>query len=129
MHPHYYWLKNTVHRKREHLFPYAIKAKDFIEHETLLKELFGIDSYRELNDLHYIVVNGDRMKLPVGGRFANETAIPSPIVIKFVTGPTKVKTEDDLFELLDANRGQPIKYFFIYNSNTFSDPGTGMTLE
>ena len=26
MHPHYYWLKKAMHKKREHLFPYIVEA-------------------------------------------------------------------------------------------------------
>ena len=62
-----------MHQKRLHVFPYMIKAKDFKENPEVLKEIFGIESYAELNDLHYIAVNVDKMKLPVGGRFSKET--------------------------------------------------------
>lgn len=117
MHPHYYWLKKTMHQKRLHVFPYLIRAKDFKEHPEVLKETFGIESYAELNDLHYVVVNVDKMKLPVGGRFSKETSVPSSIAIKFVTNPIRINTEDELFELLDANRNQPIKYFLMLNPN------------
>lgn len=129
MHPHYYWIKKTMHSKRTHVFPYIIRARDFKESPEILKETFGIESYAELNDLHYIVVNVDKMKLPVGGRFSKETSVPSSIAIKFVTNPIRVSNEDELFELLDANRNQPIKYFFILNQNNQKNPGSEMNFE
>ena len=53
MHPHYYWLKKAVHKKREHLFPYLINAKDFKKDEDMeiLKKLAGVQSYHDLNNL------------------------------------------------------------------------------
>lgn len=44
------------------------------------------------------------MKLPIGGRLGGDQ-ISSSIPIKFVTNPIRVNTEDDLFDLLDSNRG------------------------
>jgi hypothetical protein len=69
MHPHYYWLKKAVRQhKRTHVFPYLIHAADFKNEMEVLKNVFNIDSLEELNDLFYIVVNQDKMKLPIGGR-------------------------------------------------------------
>ena len=128
MHPHYYWLKKAIHKKREHLFPYIICARDFKEDIAVLEELVGVQSYRDLNDLQYILVNSDKMKMPVGGRFEETTDVQSSIVLKFAANPLKIKDEDELFELLDGNRNQPIKYFFIWNPNNQLFPGKQMTL-
>ena len=68
------------------------------------------------------------MKMPVGGRFQQSTEVPSSIVVKFATNPLKIGTEDDLFELLDSNRNQPIKYFFIFNPNNQKFPAKQMNL-
>lgn len=57
------------------------------------------------------------MKLPVGGRLSEETNISSAIPLKFVINPYRINTEDELFDLLDANRGNPFKYFVICNPN------------
>ena len=91
-----------------------IRATDFKNEPEILKTVFNIDSYEELNDLFYIAVNQDRMKLPIGGRFG-EDQISSAIPIKFCVNPIKIGTEDDLFELLEINKGQPTKYFLILN--------------
>lgn len=64
--------------------------------------------------MHYILVNSDGLKLPVGGRLEG-SCLPSSIPIKFVQNPIKVETEDDLFDLLDKNRRSPVKYFFMMN--------------
>lgn len=85
MHPHFYWLKKVVRQKGLHLFAYKLKASDFRSSEALksLKQTFNIDSYEELNDLHYIVVNEEKMKMPVGGRSSGQT-VSSSIPIKFI---------------------------------------------
>lgn len=61
MNPHYYWIKKAVRKQGEKpLTSYKINAKDFKGNAELMKglqEQFGIQSYEELNDLHYIVVN------------------------------------------------------------------------
>ena len=121
MHPHYYWIKKAVRQqKRQHVFPYLIRASEFKNQEDTLKSVFNIDSLQELNDLYYIVVNQDRMKLPVGGREGNEQ-ISSAIPIKFCVNPMKIATEDDLFELFEINKGQPTKYFVVVNEG-FKNP-------
>ena len=134
MHPHYYWLKKVIRQqKRQYLFPYKINAQDFKDpkYKKLLKDMFNIDSYEELNDIFYIIVNEDKMKLPVGGRLSGQgvAAVSSQIPIKFVTNPLRIGTEDELFDLLDANRGQPIKYFFIVNRNDQKNPGREMNMQ
>lgn len=57
------------------------------------------------------------MKLPVGGRLSDDTNISSAIPLKFVTNPYRIDTEEELFDLLDANSGNPFKYFVIFNPN------------
>ena len=68
------------------------------------------------------------MSLPVGGRFGGDSEISSSIPIKFVTNPIRIKTQDELFDLLDANRGSPVKYFFIVNQNNQKNPGKDMNM-
>ena len=65
-----------------------------------LKDQFGIQSYDELNDLHYILVNRDKMKLPVGGRLSDEE-IPGYMPVKFAMNPILIEDKDDLFDLLE----------------------------
>ena len=94
MHPHYYWLKKVVRQThQQHMFPYKLRASDFKGPESmkLLAELFHIDSYEELNDLQYIVINRDRMKLPMGGRFSDEES-SAALPMKFVQNPHRVST-------------------------------------
>ena len=65
----------------------------------------------------------------MGGRLSGEE-VSSSIPVKFVTNPLQVSTEDELFDLLDANRNQPIKYFVMANTaSSKSDPAMEMTLE
>lgn len=45
-----------------------------------------------------------------------------------MTNPVKISTEDDLFDIFDGNRNQPIKYFVIYNPGTQINPGKDMNL-
>ena len=50
-----------------------------------LKKVFNIETYQELNDIHYIIVNEDKMKMPIGGRLSNNsTDVSSSIPIKFI---------------------------------------------
>lgn len=49
-------------------------------------------------------------------------------MVKFATNPIRIEDEDELFELFDGNRGQPIKYFLVLNPNNQSFPGKEMTL-
>jgi len=88
------------------MFAYKINARDFRGKDNIkvLKDAFNIDSYEELNDLHYILANEDKMKLPVGGKLSGEE-VSSSIPIKFVKNPIRINNEDELFDLLDANRG------------------------
>ena len=75
MHPHYYWLKKVIRQeKRQYLFPYKINASEFRapEDQALLKSIFNIDSFEEFNDIFYIIVNEDKMKLPVGGKLSGD---------------------------------------------------------
>ena len=94
-----------------------MKTSDFNSDEgvKILKETFNIDSVEELNDIFYIVVNEDKMKLPIGGRSDGSINVSSSIPLKFVTNPTRIEDEEQLFEILDLNRGSPSKYFFVLN--------------
>ena len=132
MHPHYYWIKKVVRQhKRQYLFPYKLNAKDFRSAESMkiVQDKFNIVSYEELNDILYIIVNQDKMSLPIGGRFGGQSEISSSIPIKFVTNPLRITSEDELFDLLDANRGSPVKYFFIVNPNNQKNPGKDMNMQ
>lgn len=112
------------------MFPYIIRTSDFKSEEGLkaLKETFNIDSIEELNDIFYIVVNEDKMKLPIGGRKEGLVNVSSSIPLKFVTNPIRIEDNEQLFELLDLNRGSPSKYFFILNQNNQRNPGKEMTV-
>lgn len=112
------------------MFPYIIRTSDFKSEEGLkaLKETFNIDSIEELNDIFYIVVNEDKMKLPIGGRKDGLVNVSSSIPLKFVTNPIRIEDNEQLFELLDLNRGSPSKYFFILNQNNQRNPGKEMTV-
>jgi hypothetical protein len=68
-----------------------------------MKDVFNIDSYEELSDINYIIVNQDKLKLPVGGKLSGEE-VSANIPIKFITNPDRVNTEDELFDILDANK-------------------------
>lgn len=120
MHPHYYWIQKAARKQGSPMFAYKLYAKDFkgADNIELLKNVFNVDSYEQLNNTFYILVNQERSKLPIGGRLSNEHP-PSSVPCKFVTNPLKAQTEDDIFDLLDANKHQPIKYFIIYNPNNF----------
>ena len=132
MHPHYYWLKKSVRNSHNsHLFAYKINAVDFKGKENIevLQKVFNISSYQELNDTYYIAVNQDKLKLPVGGRLSGDM-VSSSIAVKFITNPLKVNNEDELFDIFDSNRSQPIKYFAMLNTtNKSSDPNLDMKLE
>ena len=66
MDAHYYHLKKLCRKKGQPLFAYKIDARDFKDEASwpLLKEALNIESGHELKDTGYILVNGDRMKLP-----------------------------------------------------------------
>ena len=72
-------------------------------------------SFEQLNDLHYTVVNKDKMKLPVGGRLSNLDEITGTIAVKFITNPFIVSSKDDLFDILQPSVDTPTKYFFMLN--------------
>jgi hypothetical protein len=121
MHPHYYWLKKAVRKhKGLHVFPYLLRASDFRGAEATLQSVFNIASVEELNDLFYIVVNSDKMKMPVGGRGGDP--IHPDIPIKFCVNPIAVDDEDSMFDLFDINRGLPTKYFLVINDRKFTSP-------
>ena len=54
----------------------------------------------ELKDLHYILVNGDKMKLTVGGRLSGRDEISRDMAVNFVINPLPIHNMDDLFEIL-----------------------------
>lgn len=74
MHPHYYWVNKAVRHHGQHLISYKLRSEDFKgpENMRILKDVLNVQSYEELNDTKYFVVNGDGMKLPVGGRITGE---------------------------------------------------------
>ena len=68
------------------------------------------------------------MKLPIGGRSDGSINVSSSIPLKFVTNPTRIEDEEQLFEILDLNRGSPSKYFFVLNQNNQRNPGKEMSV-
>lgn len=112
------------------MFPYILNVGDFNSPEgaKALKDVFNIESIEEFKDIFYIVVNEDKMKLPIGGKSDGQVDVSSSIPLKFVTNPLQIKDEEQLFELLDLNRGSPSKYFFILNQNNHTNPGQQMTI-
>lgn len=74
MHPHYYWVNKAVRHHGQHLISYKLKSEDFKgpENIKILKNSLNLQSYEELNDIRYVLVNGDGMKMPVGGRLTGE---------------------------------------------------------
>ena len=85
MHPHYYWIRKTLRKESKPLFAYKIETSKMRDNKgkRMIKEVFKIDSLEELNNTHYILVNSDGLKLPVGGR-VDGSSIPGSIPIKFV---------------------------------------------
>lgn len=81
-----------------------MKASNYKDQMDMIEELLGISSYKELNDLHYIIINSNRLKLPAAGRFQGVTDIPTGLVLKFLTNPMRITNEDDLFDLLYGNK-------------------------
>ena len=41
----------------------------------------------------------------------SEPNVPIQTLERFVSNPIQISSKDELFDLLDLNRGQPIKYF------------------
>ena len=44
----------------------------------------------ELKDIHYVLVNADGLKLPVGGLVDSSTKVPLNVQRRFISGPATV---------------------------------------
>ena len=66
------------------MFPFKVDVRDFKDETSwsLLREALNIDSYNEMLDTGYVLINEDRMKLPQ----PRERADPS-ISFKFLENP------------------------------------------
>jgi hypothetical protein len=125
MHAHFYWLKKQVRQDGKHFAAFKLRASDFKGAHIEQLQKLGIQDYAALNDTLYLLVNEDMLKLAVRGRLSrsDRTAdIPLPLLRKFVTNPFKIETKDDLFDLLDLNRGTPIKYLLTTSVPASLDP-------
>lgn len=107
MDPHYYHLKKLCRRKGTPIFAYKIDAKQFQDEADwgLLKEALNVDDGNELMETRYILINEDKMKMPL----AKASADPS-ISFKFLQNPEKISNIDDLYELFELHRNEPHKF-------------------
>ena len=76
----------------------------------------------EWKGVSYIVVNEDGLKMPAF--HGDGSAIP----FKFLMNPTKIDNLDDLFDALEVNRGNNVKYVMICNPGTHKSPAD-MTIQ
>lgn len=58
LHPHFYQIKRAVRQQhRQSVFAYKMYATHFKEHMDMLRDMYGIADYNDLNDCFYIAVN------------------------------------------------------------------------
>ena len=75
------------------------------------------------NQVKYIVVNEDGMKMPV-----THSDEEGAIAFKFLLNPTKIADLDELYDALEINRDTNVKYVVICNPCNQSTPAD-MTLQ
>ena len=74
-------------------------------------KVLGIQSLDELNETEYVIVNEDTLKLT-----QSKSEADISYVLKFIQNPIRIENEDELYDLLELNKGLPTKYFFIFNA-------------
>lgn len=91
--------------------------KDFSEEdEPILKAFLNIDGgIAELKNTDYVLVNENKMKFSVGS--SGDDTYPA-IAYKFIQNPQKIQNLDELFDVLEINRGTNTKYFIILNTGS-----------
>lgn len=120
MNPSYYQLKRLARKKSQPLFAYRLRINDFVNdgqvHPALIKT-FNLATLEEWDDVSHIVVNEDGLKLPITKAESNESAI----AFKFVMNPAKVDNLDDIYDALEVNKGNNVKYVIICNGEQVSE--------
>jgi hypothetical protein len=101
VHDHYFHAKQLCWKKNQPLYLMQMDPKSF-DAESL--RVLNLES---TEDLAYVVVNEDGLKLPF-----NKDELDMGIVAKFLANPTKIDTIDDLYDFLHLNKGLPVKYIF-----------------
>ena len=76
---------------------------------TIFAKAFNIQ-WAELKILECIVVNENKMKLPI---FQDDPS--RSIAYKFLLNPTKIDNLDDLYDAFELNKGTNVKYLIISN--------------
>ena len=71
-----------------------------------------IESFEELKDTEYIVINEDNLRLPM-----NRETADAAIAFKFIQNPALITSEDELYDLLDLGKDLPVKFFFVKRVN------------
>ena len=105
---HYYHLKRLCRSKSQPLYVYQIDPEDYVNDLDVVREKLNIGSIEELQETAYILVNEDRLKLTQ----LRSQADPA-ISYKFLQNPHQIHSIDDLYDLLDANKDLPVKYFMM----------------
>jgi hypothetical protein len=92
-----------------------------------LKKATNIGSREELLDPEYILINDSKLKLPFQKGNAD-----TAIAFKFIQNPIQIGSEDDLFDLVEMNKGLPVKYFCTFvnkKASTSSAQAEDLTLQ
>ena len=86
--------------------------------KVLLKQ-FQIGGLSDFREISYIIVNENRIKFPV---YKNAEAVDHSIAYKFVMNPVRINDLDELYDALDVNKGQNIKYLIMINTGDVRNP-------
>lgn len=101
--PHYFHLKKHAFKSGKRFADYKLTEA---ARPDLLQKQFQL-SPDELCDVDYILVNEDGLKMPMP-----KSARDIGIAIKFIQNPVQIGTREELYDLLDENRGNSTKYVF-----------------
>ncbi|CDW83935.1 UNKNOWN [Stylonychia lemnae] len=119
--PQYYMLKRLARKKTQPVYGYRLYLSDYIKDDkdmAILNKVLNVSGKEEFEEVAHVLVNEDRMKMPVYKRDATSQAIG----FKFIMNPTAIDNIDDLFEALEANKGSNVKYVIMLNTKQWSTP-------
>eukprot|EP00347_Sterkiella_histriomuscorum_P001728 403370913 len=120
--PQYYTLKRLVRKKNQPLYAHRIYLSDFMQQEgdfqKCLSRVLNIESPEDFSQIDYILVNEDKLKIPV---YKGDEATQA-VGYKFLMNPTTINNLDDLFDAFEVNKGTNVKYVIICNPKNWKSP-------